>query len=84
MGHRISATAVLALALAGCASEGYEPEEARRRLRDAGFTSEQADCVVEALDHAFGFDALNTRDEPTREQRAELNDVLADCGVPGE
>ena len=69
------------LLLAACASDGYSDSGTEQKLQDAGLTSEQADCVVRAMEKRIGANRLGGRDEPSESQRERMTEILEDCGV---
>jgi hypothetical protein len=69
------------LLAAACANPGYDSDEYRSELVEAGLTREEADCVADGLERTFGDQRLNSRNEVTEEEYAEMVEILDRCGV---
>jgi hypothetical protein len=93
---RIAAlAAVVALAVTGCANNDAKESDVVDAMLDAGLTQDQADCVGNGIDDAFGNDQDLYNDVASAADADELADlpddaatqvdaVLAECLGDGE
>jgi ribosomal protein L13E len=77
----LAAVVLVGVVAAGCSNPRPGRATLVRELEDAGLSAEQARCVVDGMGEEFVDRRLDTRDEPSRLERARMNRVLAACGV---
>lgn len=70
-----------ALALAGCATPGYNASRLQSQLVRAGTTLTQARCVTNALTNTFDENQLGSHSAPTGNEIAQTRTILATCKV---
>jgi hypothetical protein len=69
------------LALAGCATPGYNPSRLEGQLERAGATPAQARCVVDGLTKKYAESQLGSHSEPSAGELAFTRGVLKACKV---
>ena len=79
------ATAVLGcvgvVALAGCATPGYNAPRIESELVRAGATPEQARCVTDQLTNTYDETQLGSHSEPSSKEVDRTRVILKQCGV---
>jgi hypothetical protein len=70
-----------AVALAGCATPGYNASRLQSELVRAGTTLEQARCVTNGLTDKFDENQLGSHSAPTSGEDATTRAILATCKV---
>jgi hypothetical protein len=70
-----------ALALAGCATPGYNASRLQSQLVRAGTTVEEARCVTNGLADTFDENQLGSHSAPTSTELAKTRAILATCKV---
>jgi hypothetical protein len=71
---------VVAVACAGCAQSGYDPNKLQRELVRAGLTQEQAQCVTDRMQGTFDIDQLGSHSEPTQKELETTRQIVEGCG----
>jgi len=71
---------VVAVAAAGCAQSGYDPNKLQRELVRAGLTQQQAECVTDRMQGTFDIDQLGSHSEPTQGQLDTTREIVEGCG----
>ena len=76
---------VALLALAGCATPGYNVSRIESELVQAGATPEQARCVTRALSDTYDANQLGShsspRSDPYEDEYQTTRDILKRCNV---
>ena len=69
---------IFALFATSCSSS-FDRQEAIDDLVEEGMTTADATCIVDEMVAEFGESKLNSNDEPTAEEEAQLFDIMSDC-----
>ena len=69
------------LALAGCATPGYNPSRLQSQLEHAGATPAQARCVIDGLTKKYDENQLGSHSEPSAAEVSYTRGVLKACRV---
>jgi hypothetical protein len=69
------------VAVAGCATPGYNPSRIESELVRAGATREQARCVTESLTNTYDENQLGSHSEPGPAELQKTRDILKACKV---
>jgi hypothetical protein len=72
---------VAVVALAGCATPGYNPSRIESELVRAGATREQARCVTQALTNKYDETQLGSHSEPGADEVDYTRLILKRCDV---
>jgi PBP1b-binding outer membrane lipoprotein LpoB len=86
----VAALALVALTLGACSSKNAKASDVRKTLKDAGATTEQADCVAEGLDDKLDQKQMNevAKADELSELKKSLQDIVNEtlnkCLVEGE
>jgi predicted aminopeptidase len=72
---------IAVVALAGCATPGYNESRIQAELVRAGATHEQAKCVTDALTNRYDEAQLGSHSEPTPQEIQQARLILKDCKV---
>ncbi len=70
-----------ALALAGCATPGFNVGRLQSELVHAGTTVDQARCVTKGLTDAFDESQLGSHSTPTADELTTTRAILSRCQV---
>lgn len=70
-----------ALALAGCATPGFNASRLQSQLVHAGTTVDQARCVTKGLTDAFDESQLGSHSAPTADELTTTRTILSRCQV---
>ena len=70
-----------AVALAGCATPGYNGSSLESQLVRAGATAAQARCITTALTDTFDVNQLGSHSAPTAKELTTTRGILSKCGV---
>jgi hypothetical protein len=79
--RRVLVLLIALLALASCASPGYDPGRIRSELRRAGLTDAQARCVTDGMEKAFDPRELSIYSDPNAQELATTRGLVAKCGL---
>ena len=69
------------LALAGCATTGFDASRLQSQLVRAGTTVDQARCVTKGLTDTFDENQLGSHTKPSARELARTRDILSRCQV---
>ncbi len=70
-----------ALALAGCATPGFDASRLQSQLVHAGTTVDQARCVTKGLTDTFDESQLGSHSAPTEDELTTTRAILSKCEV---
>jgi hypothetical protein len=76
------ACALGCVALAGCATPGYDPPRLQSQLEHAGATPAQAACVTQHLSDKYDENQLGSHSPPTAKEIAAAREIIVkECKV---